>query len=101
RKATKTGLKKHLGRKLAARVLKTWHEDFVDEDTGEVISIERNEIVLDRDTVLEDEHIDEILDANVKTILLHKEENQQTDYAIIHNTLQKDPTNSEKEAEIV
>src|SRR5699024_4404422 len=82
----------------SARVLKTWHEDFVDEDTGEVISIERNEIVLDRDTVLEDEHIDEILDANVKTILLHKEENQQTDYAIIHNTLQKDPTNSEKEA---
>lgn len=97
-KATKTGLKKFLGRKLAARVLKTWHEDFVDEDTGEVISIERNEIVIDRDTVLEDSHIDEILDAGAKTILLHKEENQQTDYAIIHNTLQKDPTNSEKEA---
>ncbi len=97
-KATKTGLKKQLGRKLAARVLKTWHEDFVDEDTGEVISIERNEIVLDRDTVLEEEHIEEILDSNVKTILLHKEESLQTDYAIIHNTLQKDPTNSEKEA---
>ena len=97
-KATKTGLKKFLGRKLAARVLKTWHEDFVDEDTGEVISIERNEIVLDRDTVLEAAHIDEIVDSGAKTILLHKEENQQTDYAIIHNTLQKDPTNSEKEA---
>ncbi|MEL6811371.1 MAG: DNA-directed RNA polymerase subunit beta [Bacteroidota bacterium] len=97
-KASKTGLKKFLGRKLAARVLKTWHEDFVDEDTGEVVSIERNEIVLDRDTVLEKEHIDEILDSGSKTILLHKEDNLQADYAIIHNTLQKDPTNSEKEA---
>lgn len=97
-KATKTGLKKYLGRKLAARVLKTWHEDFVDEDTGEVVSIERNEIVLDRDTVLEKEHIEEILDSGSKTILLHKEDNLQADYAIIHNTLQKDPTNSEKEA---
>ena len=97
-KATKTGLKKYIGRKLAARVLKTWHEDFVDEDTGEVVSIERNEIVLDRDTVLEKEHIDEILDSGTKAILLHKEDNQQGDYAIIHNTLQKDPTNSEKEA---
>ena len=97
-KATKTGLKKYLGRKLAARVLKTWHEDFVDEDTGEVVSIERNEIVLDRDTVIEKQHIEEITDASVKTILLHKEDNQQADYAIIHNTLQKDPTNSEKEA---
>ena len=97
-KATKTGLKKYLGRKLAARVLKTWHEDFVDEDTGEVVSIERNEIVLDRDTELEKEHIEEILDSGSKTILLHKEDNQQGDYAIIHNTLQKDPTNSEKEA---
>ena len=97
-KATKTGLKKYMGRKLAARVLKTWHEDFVDEDTGEVVSIERNEIVLDRDTVLEKEHIEEILDSGSKTILLHKEDNLQADYAIIHNTLQKDPTNSEKEA---
>ncbi len=91
-------MKKFLGRKLAARVLKTWHEDFVDEDTGEVVSIERNEIVLDRDTVLEKEHIEEILDSGSKTILLHKEDNLQADYAIIHNTLQKDPTNSEKEA---
>ena len=97
-KASKTGLKKYLGRKLAARVLKTWHEDFVDEDTGEVVSIERNEIILDRDTVLEKDHIDEILDSGSKTILLHKEDNHLADYAIIHNTLQKDPTNSEKEA---
>ncbi|RAV29849.1 DNA-directed RNA polymerase subunit beta [Sinomicrobium soli] len=97
-KVSKTGLKKVLGRKLAARVLNTWHEDFVDEDTGEVVSIERNEIVLDRDTVLEKDHIDEIIDADVKTILLHKEDSQTADYAIIHNTLQKDPTNSEKEA---
>ncbi|NND53035.1 MAG: DNA-directed RNA polymerase subunit beta [Flavobacteriaceae bacterium] len=97
-KSTKTGLKKVLGRKLAARVLKTWHEDFVDEDTGEVVSIERNEIVLDRDTVLEKEHIEEILESGSKTILLHKEDNHMADYAIIHNTLQKDPTNSEKEA---
>jgi len=97
-KVSKSGLKKVLGRKLAARVLNTWHEDFVDEDTGEVVSIERNEIVLDRDTILEKEHIDEIVDAGVKTVLLHKEENQAGDYAIIHNTLQKDPTNSEKEA---
>jgi len=97
-KATKTGLKRYLGRKLAARVLKTWHEDFVDEDTGEVVSIERNEIILDRDTILEKEHIEEILDSGSKTILLHKEDHQQGDYAIIHNTLQKDPTNSEKEA---
>jgi len=97
-KVSKTGLKKVLGRKLAARVLNTWHEDFVDEDTGEVVSIERNEIVLDRDTVLEKEHLDQILEAEVKTILLHKENNAQSEYAIIHNTLQKDPTNSEKEA---
>ncbi|WP_223033845.1 DNA-directed RNA polymerase subunit beta [Hanstruepera marina] len=97
-KVSKAGLKKVLGRKLAARVLNTWHEDFVDEDTGEVVSIERNEIVLDRDTVLDKENIEEILETSVKTILLHKESAQQGDYAIIHNTLQKDPTNSEKEA---
>ena len=97
-KVSKTGLKKTLGRKLAARVLKTWHEDFVDEDTGEVISIERNEIIIDRDTVIEKDHINEILDAGVKTILLHKIDAHMSDYAIIYNTLQKDPTNSEKEA---
>jgi len=84
-KATKTGLKKFLGRKLAARVLNTWFEDFVDEDTGEVVSIERNEIVLDRDTVLEKEHIDQIVEANAKTVLLHKEDLASADYAIIHN----------------
>jgi DNA-directed RNA polymerase subunit beta len=97
-KVSKSGLKRILGRKLAARVLKTWFEDFVDEDTGEVVSIERNEIVFDRDTILEKDHIDEIIDSGSKTILLHKEDNQMADYAIIHNTLQKDPTNSEKEA---
>ena len=97
-KVSNAGLKKVLGRKLAARVLNTWHEDFVDEDTGEVVSIERNEIIIDRDTVLEKDHIAQIMDADVKTVLLHKENNAQSDYAIIHNTLQKDPTNSEKEA---
>ena len=97
-KVNKTSLKKVLGRKLAARVLKTWHEDFVDEDTGEVISIERNEILIDRDTVLEADHIEEIIEAGVKTILLHKIDAHMSDYAIIYNTLQKDPTNSEKEA---
>ncbi len=97
-KVSKSGLKKVLGRKLAARVLNTWHEDFVDEDTGEVVSIERNEIVLDRDTELDKDHVEEILESGAKTILIHKEDNDKGDYAIIHNTLQKDPTNSEKEA---
>ena len=97
-KVTKAGLKKALNRKLAARVLRTWHEDFVDEDTGEVISIERNEIIIDRDTIIEKEHIDQIIDADVKTILIHKEDSQNSDYAIIYNTLQKDQTNTEKEA---
>ena len=97
-KVTKSGIKKTLGRSLAARVLNSWHEDFVDEDTGEVISIERNEIIIDRDTLIEKQHIDLILDSNIKTILLHKEDAHMSDYAIIHNTLQKDPTNSEKEA---
>ncbi|GJQ04331.1 DNA-directed RNA polymerase subunit beta [Capnocytophaga canimorsus] len=97
-KVSKTGLKKYLGRRLAARVLNTWHEDFVDEDTGEVVSIERNEIILDRDTILDKDNIEEIVEADVKTILLHKEDNHAVDYTIIHNTLQKDPTNSEKEA---
>jgi len=97
-KVSKSGLKKYLGRKLAARVLNTWHEDFVDEDTGEVVSIERNEIVLDRDTTLDKDNVEEILEAEVKNILLHKEDGESGKYAIIHNTLQKDPTNSEKEA---
>src|SRR6056300_1356636 len=97
-KVSKASLKRSIGRKLAARVLKTWIEDFVDEDTGEVVSIERNEVILDRDTVLDKEHTEEILDAEVNTILLHKEDIASSDFAIIHNTLQKDPTNSEKEA---
>jgi DNA-directed RNA polymerase subunit beta len=97
-KVSKTSLKKYIGRRLAARVLNTWHEDFVDEDTGEVVSIERNEIILDRDTIIDKDNVEEIIDANVKSILLHKEDANQADYAIIHNTLQKDPTNSEKEA---
>jgi len=97
-KVSKTGLKKYIGRKLAARVLNTWHEDFVDEDTGEVVSIERNEIILDRDTTIDKDNVEEIIDSNVKSILLHKESTNQADYSIIHNTLQKDPTNSEKEA---
>lgn len=97
-KVSKTGLKKIVGRRLAARVLKSWVEDFVDEDTGEVVSIERNEVIIDRETVLEDDHIDEILDSGVKTILVHKDDQKQQDFAIIYNTLQKDPCNSEKEA---
>ena len=97
-KVNKTNLKKALGRKLAARVLKTRIEDFADEDTGEVVSIERNEMILDRETVLEEEHIQEILDSGVQTLLLHKEDAGSTDYSIIFNTLQKDTTNSEIEA---
>jgi len=97
-KVSKSGLKKILGRKLAARVLKTWVEDFVDEDTGEVVSIERNEVVLDRETILEEEHIEMILDAGAKTVILHKEDVNSADYAIIYNTLQKDTSNSQKEA---
>ncbi len=97
-KVSKAGLKREVGRKLAARVLKTWLEDFVDEDTGEVVSIERNEVILDRETILEDEHIDTIVDAGVKSIILHKQDVNTADFAIIYNTLQKDSTNSEKEA---
>ncbi len=97
-KVSKSGLKKILGRKLAARVLKTWVEDFVDEDTGEVVSIERNEVIIDRETVLEKEHIDQIIESGSKTIILHKEDVNSADFAIIYNTLQKDPSNSEKEA---
>ena len=98
-KVSKSGLKKYIGRKLAARVLKKWVEDFVDEDTGEVVSIDRNEIILERETVLEDDHIDQIIDAGVKTIILNKEDSSTSgDYTIIYNTLQKDTSNSEKEA---
>ena len=97
-KVNRTNLKKLVGRKLAARVLKSWVEDFVDEDTGEVVSIERNEIILDRETVLEAEHIDEIIESGAQSILVHHEEASSSDYSIIFNTLQKDPSNSEKEA---
>ena len=97
-KVTKTGIKKLVGRKLAARVLKSWIEDFVDEDTGEVVSIERNEVVIDRETVIEEHHIDEILDSGAKSIILHKENINTADFTIIYNTLQKDTSNSEKEA---
>jgi DNA-directed RNA polymerase subunit beta len=97
-KANKTNLKKVLGRKLAARVLKSWMEDFVDEDTGEVTSIERNEVIIERETILEQEHIDEIIESGVSYILLHKEASNSIDYSIIYNTLQKDPSNSEIDA---
>ena len=97
-KVNKTNLKKVLGRKLAARVLKSWVEDFVDEDTGEVVSIERNEVILDRETVLDEEHIEDILESGAQSILIHHEESTSSDYSIIFNTLQKDPSNSEKEA---
>lgn len=99
-KVSKTGLKKYVGRKLAARVLRSWIEDFVDEDTGEVVSIERTEVIIDRETTLENDHIDLIVDAGVKTIILHKEDINSSDFSIIYNTLQKDTTNSEKEAVI-
>lgn len=97
-KTTKANLKNATGRKLAARVLKTWVEDFVDEDTGEVVSIERNEVLLDRETVLEQDHIELITESGAKTIILHKEDVNTADFTIIYNTLQKDTSNSEKEA---
>jgi len=97
-KVSKTGLKKVIGRKLAARVLRTWIEDFVDEDTGEVVSIERNEVILERDTILADEHIDVIVDAGVKTVILNTENTGNIDFDIIYNTLQKDTSNNGKEA---
>ena len=97
-KVTKANLKKYVGRKLAARVLKTWVEDFVDEDTGEVVSIERNDVIIDRESVLDNDNIDAILESGTQNILLHREDQNLTDYAIIYNTLQKDPSNSEKEA---
>ena len=97
-KVNKTSLKKVLGRRLAARVLKSWVEDFVDEDTGEVVSIERNEMVLERETVLQEDHIQQIIESGAQSILIHHEEASASDYSIIFNTLQKDPSNSEKEA---
>ncbi len=97
-KVSRANLKKVLGASLAARVVRSWIEDFVDEDTGEVVSIERNEVIIERETVLENKHIDQIIDADIKSILIHKDDGSTTDYSIIFNTLQKDPANSEKEA---
>ncbi len=97
-KVSRAALKRVVGSKLAARVVRAWIEDFVDEDTGEVVSIERTEVIIERETVLENDHIDQILDAGIKAILVHREEALATDYSIIFNTLQKDPANSEKEA---
>ena len=97
-KINASSLKKVVGRRLAARVLKTWIEDFVDEDTGEVVSIERNEVIIDRETILNEDHAELIVESGAKSILLHKETASLSDYAIIYNTLQKDPSNSEKEA---
>jgi len=97
-KVSKAGLKKVVGRRLAARVLKNWIEDFVDEDTGEVVSIERTEVVVEREIVIENQHIDIIVESGAKTILLHREDPDNIDYSIIFNTLQKDTANSEKEA---
>ncbi|MCX7955107.1 MAG: DNA-directed RNA polymerase subunit beta [Bacteroidales bacterium] len=97
-KVSKANLKKYIGRRLAARVLKSWLEDFVDEDTGELLTIERNEVIIERETILTKEHIDQIINSGTEAILLHKEEQNIAEYSIIYNTLQKDPCNSEKEA---
>ncbi|MDY0342069.1 MAG: DNA-directed RNA polymerase subunit beta [Lentimicrobium sp.] len=97
-KVTKAGLKKVIGSRLAARVLKNWIEDFVDEDTGEVVSIERTEVIIDRETEIESHHIDLIVESGTKTILIHRQDPDNIDYSIIFNTLQKDTANSEKEA---
>jgi len=97
-KVSKAGLKRVVGRKLAARVLRTWIEDFVDEDTGEVVSIERNEVILERDTTIGEDHIDTIVDAGVKSIILTTETNSNISYDVIYNTLQKDTSNNGKEA---
>ena len=97
-KCTKDNLDAIVGRTLAGNVLKAWTEDFVDEDTGEVVTIERNEVIIERETVLTEELCETIYESGVKTILLHKDENNEAEYSIIFNTLQKDPSHSEKEA---
>ncbi len=97
-KVNKKNMKAAVGRKLAARVLKSWNEDFVDEDTGEVVSIERNEVIMDRETELTEDNIAEILDSGTSTVLLHKDAEAANKFSIIFNTLSKDSTNSEKEA---
>jgi DNA-directed RNA polymerase subunit beta len=97
-KVSKAGLKRVVGKKLAANVVRRWIEDFVDEDTGEVVSIERTDIIIERETTIEKEHIEPIIDSGIKTIFIHKDSETSRDYAIIFNTLQKDSANSEKEA---
>ncbi|NBN98004.1 MAG: DNA-directed RNA polymerase subunit beta, partial [Flavobacteriia bacterium] len=97
-KIAKSTIKKLVGRRLAARLLKTWIEDFVDEDTGEVVSMERNEVILERELIIEEQHLDAILECGARSLILHRENANATDYTIIYNTLQKDSTNSEKEA---
>ncbi|MEY4141750.1 MAG: DNA-directed polymerase subunit beta [Bacteroidota bacterium] len=97
-KIAKSTIKKLVGRRLAARLLKTWIEDFVDEDTGEVVSMERNEVILERELLIEEQHLEAILECGAKSLILHRENANATDYTIIYNTLQKDSTNSEKEA---
>ncbi len=97
-KVTRENLEQNKGQKLAARVLKSWIEDFVDEDTGEVVSIERNEVLLERESELNDETIEQVLDSGVESVLLHNQDANSADYFIIFNTLQKDTSNSEKEA---
>ena len=99
--ATRENLQKAVGRKLAARVLKTWTEDFVDEDTGEVTTIERNEIVFDRETIIEESYIDDILATGVPTVLLHKEDANVSDYTIIFNTLKKIPATLKKRLSLI
>ncbi len=97
-KADEKNLKKSVGRRLAARVLRTWTEDFVDEDTGEVVSIDRNEVLLERDSVIEEDDVNVILESDSEAIIVHREDINVTDYSIIYNTLQKDNSNSDKEA---
>ena len=97
-KVNKKNMKDAIGRRLAARVLKSWNEDFVDEDTGEVVSIERNEVIMERETEITKDNINDILDSGASSVLLHKDEEMANKYAIIFNTLAKDPSNSEKEA---
>ena len=97
-KANKTNLKKYVGRTLAARVVKPWVEDFVDDATGEVVTVERTEVLIERETVLENRHIQLIVDSGCQSILIHKEDATKTDYSIIYNSLQKDPSNTEREA---
>ena len=97
-KVTKANLKKCIGRKLAARVINTYIDDLSDEDTGEVVSMERITVVVDREVELTEDNIEAILNSNAQTILLHRNDSNTSDYSIIFNTLQKDPCNSEKEA---